>query len=99
MLEQGVNVVLDRYVYSNMAFQGSKLKNELETLEFFSWVEKLEFELLELPKSDINILDKPSHKVKPNDFYNIADFTLIYEGLLSDYPMRHQLTYLKMAKA
>ena len=55
LLEQGVNVVLDRYVYSNMAFQGSKLKNELETLEFFSWVEKLEFEMLELPKSDINI--------------------------------------------
>ena len=52
-----------------------------------------------LEKSDINILDKPSHKVKPNDFYNAADFTLIYEGLLSDYPMRHQLTYLKTVKA
>ena len=52
-----------------------------------------------LEKSDINILDKPSHRVKPNDFYNVEDFTLIYEGLLSDYPMRHQLTYLKTVKA
>ena len=50
-----------------------------------------------LEKSDINILDKPSHKVKPNDFYNLENFTLEYEGLLSDYPMRHNLNYLQVA--
>ena len=52
-----------------------------------------------LEKSDISILNKPSHEVKPNDFYNLEDFTLEYEGLLSDYPMRDQLTYLQMVKA
>ncbi len=55
LLDNGTNVILDRYVYSNMAFQGAKFKDDINKLQFFEWVEKLEFELLELPKSDINI--------------------------------------------
>ncbi len=55
LLKNGTNVILDRYTYSNMALQGAKLKNDLERINFFKWIEKLEFELLELPKSDINI--------------------------------------------
>ncbi|MCI8778668.1 MAG: deoxynucleoside kinase [Bacilli bacterium] len=54
-LNAGINVVLDRYVYSNMAFQGAKFKDDLQRLQFFEWIESLEFGLLELPKSDINI--------------------------------------------
>ncbi len=63
-LNGGINVVLDRYVYSNMAFQGAKYKDDLTKLQFFEWVQKLEFDLLELPKSDINIfLHVPTDKV------------------------------------
>lgn len=54
-LNAGINIVLDRYVYSNMAFQGAKFKDDLQRLQFFEWIEPLEFGLLELPKSDINI--------------------------------------------
>lgn len=54
-LNAGINIVLDRYVYSNMAFQGAKFKDDLQRLQFFEWIESLEFGLLELPKSDINI--------------------------------------------
>jgi len=54
-LKNGFNVVLDRYVYSNMAHQGGKLKNFKERDEMFSWIEKLEFDLLELPKADIKV--------------------------------------------
>lgn len=54
-INNGINVILDRYTYSNMAFQGAKLNSDNEKLELFSWLEKLEFEFLELPKSDINI--------------------------------------------
>ena len=54
-LNAGINIVLDRYVYSNMAFQGAKFKDDLQRLQFFEWIETLEFGLLELPKSDINI--------------------------------------------
>ncbi|MGL5316557.1 MAG: hypothetical protein ACRC92_25090 [Peptostreptococcaceae bacterium] len=52
-----------------------------------------------LVKSNINILEKPSHEVRPNDFYDLDKFTLEYEGLLSKYGMDDH-TYLgEMAKA
>ena len=54
-LKNGFNVVLDRYVYSNMAHQGGKLSNKEERDKMFSWIEKLEFDLLELPKADIKV--------------------------------------------
>lgn len=54
-LKNGYNVILDRYVYSNMAHQGGKLKTYEERLELFSWIEKLEFDLLELPHADIKV--------------------------------------------
>jgi len=54
-LDYGINVVLDRYSYSNMAHQGCKLETKQERDELYSWIEKLEFELLELPKADIRV--------------------------------------------
>ena len=54
-LKNGFNVVLDRYVYSNMAHQGGKLTTKEERDEMFTWIEKLEFELLELPHADIKV--------------------------------------------
>lgn len=38
-----------------------------------------------LEKSSIDLFDKPSHEVRPNDFYGLSRFTLEYEGLLSQY--------------
>ena len=55
LLENGVNVILDRYVYSNMAHQGGKIKEKEERLELYNWLETLEFDLLELPHADIKI--------------------------------------------
>lgn len=55
LLDNGMHVILDRYVYSNMAHQGSKFKTKEERLDMFKWIEKLEFELLELPRPDIAI--------------------------------------------
>jgi dTMP kinase len=49
------NLVLNRYVYSNMAHQGGKISNEEERKEMYNWIEKLEFDLLNLPKADIKI--------------------------------------------
>lgn len=54
-LEQGTNVILDRYVYSNMAHQGGKLHSEKEREELFEFIKKLEFDLLELPEPEIKI--------------------------------------------
>ena len=55
LLENGVNVILDRYVFSNMAHQGGKIGNEKERNEMYEWLENLEFNLLNLPKPDIGL--------------------------------------------
>lgn len=54
-LDYGINVVLDRYAYSNMAHQGGKLETKEERNQLYTWIEKLEFDLLELPKADIRV--------------------------------------------
>lgn len=56
LLSNGVNVILDRYMYSNMAHQGGKIKDKDERLKMYEWLDKLEFGLLELPKADIKVL-------------------------------------------
>ena len=55
LLNNGVNVILDRYIYSNMAHQGGKISDDKKRNEMYDWLEKLEFELLELPHADIKI--------------------------------------------
>ncbi len=50
-LHLGINLILDRYVESNMAHQGGKLISE-EKEDFFKFLEELEYGLLELPKPD-----------------------------------------------
>ena len=54
-LEEGYYVVLDRYVSSNMAHQGSKIEDPDERFNLFKWIDKLEYWLLELPKADLTI--------------------------------------------
>lgn len=48
-------VILDRYTFSNMAHQGSKLKTFEERKEMYAFLETLEFKLLELPRPDLVI--------------------------------------------
>ncbi len=55
MLDNGYNVILDRYVYSNMAHQGGKIKNAKKRHKMYKWLEQLEFDLLGLPEPDIKI--------------------------------------------
>lgn len=55
LLENGVNVILDRYVYSNMAHQGGKIIDKEERNHLYEWLETLEFDLLELPHADVKI--------------------------------------------
>ena len=56
LLDSGVNVILDRYVYSNMAHQGCKINDEEKRKEFINKMEVLEFGLLELPTPDLTVL-------------------------------------------
>ena len=54
-LNQGINVILDRYIYSNMAHQAGKIGDEKERGKMYKWLETLEFDLLKLPHADIRI--------------------------------------------
>jgi dTMP kinase len=55
LLDNNVNVLLDRYVESNMAHQGGKLHTSEERLAMYRWLENLEYGLLELPKPDLTV--------------------------------------------
>ena len=54
-LDDGYFVICDRYVTSNMAHQGSKIKDDDERFHMYQWIDKLEFWLLDLPKPDKTI--------------------------------------------
>ena len=55
-LEQGYLVLLDRYVYSNIAFQCAKLSDPVTQSELRNWILKLEYEYNGIPKPDLNLL-------------------------------------------
>ncbi len=54
-LEDGYDVILDRYTTSNLAHQGSKIKDKDERFDMYQWIDKLEYWLLKLPKPDETI--------------------------------------------
>ena len=54
-LDDDYFIICDRYVSSNMAHQGSKIKNDEERFHMYEWIDKLEFWLLGLPKPDKTI--------------------------------------------
>lgn len=60
VLEDGGTVLLDRYVYSNIAYQCAKLSDPEEAERLRDWIFNTEYGDFELPKPDLNIfLDVP----------------------------------------
>ena len=59
-LKAGKIVILDRYTYSNIAYQCAKIEDSIKRDELMKWILKLEFEHFAIPKPDLNIfLDVP----------------------------------------
>jgi dTMP kinase len=54
-LAEGKIVLSNRYVGSNMAHQGSKFNEPIEKRSFFVWEDSMEFQLLNIPRPDINL--------------------------------------------
>lgn len=66
-LAAGKTVLLDRYVYSNIAYQCSKLASEEEAEALRQWIFETEYNGFSLPKPDLNIfLDVPISFVESN---------------------------------
>lgn len=60
VLEEGGHILLDRYVYSNIAYQCAKLSDETEARALREWIFNTEYGPFGLPKPDLNIfLDVP----------------------------------------
>ena len=60
ILRNGGTVLLDRYVYSNIAYQCAKVKNSEEAADLREWIFNTEYGSFELPRPDLNIfLDVP----------------------------------------
>ena len=59
-LSEGKIVLLDRYTYSNIAYQCAKLSDNSSREKLMQWILALEFEHFAIPKPDLNIfLDVP----------------------------------------
>ncbi|MBQ7222111.1 MAG: dTMP kinase [Bacteroidales bacterium] len=59
-LNEGYYVILDRYVYSNIAFQCAKLSSESDAAQLRDWIFDLEYNHYGIPKPDLNLfLDVP----------------------------------------
>jgi len=56
ILGSGTNLVLDRYISSNMAHQGGKIEDPNERKNFFEFLDTLEHGLLKLPRPDKTVL-------------------------------------------
>ncbi len=64
-LENNDVVVLDRYTGSNVGHQGAKLADKEERKKYTDWLFNLEYEILQIPKPDLNIvLDNPMDVIK-----------------------------------
>jgi dTMP kinase len=54
-LAKGKTVLVDRYVLSNIAFQGAKLENETDRQKLIKWITELEYSYHKIPKPDLSI--------------------------------------------
>lgn len=81
-LADGGTVLLDRYVYSNIAYQCAKLESAQEAEELRGWINDTEYGPFGLPRPDLNIfLDVPiSFVEKSLNAYRSGDDRDYLEG-------------------
>lgn len=66
-LDEGATVLLDRYVYSNIAYQCAKLHSDEERSALRDWIFNTEYNDFNIPRPDLNIfLDVPTSFVESN---------------------------------
>jgi len=54
-LESGVHFISDRYASSNVGHQGGKFNSDEERMEYFKWLDRIEYETFGIPKPDLVI--------------------------------------------
>lgn len=56
MLAEDKIVLTNRYVTSNAGHQGGKIPDQADRVEFYKWLNDLEFGIFHIPKPDLNII-------------------------------------------
>lgn len=62
-LNKGIPVICNRYVESNMAHQGGKIREPKERVEIIKWLEELEYNSLKIPRADLVVFLYVPHVV------------------------------------
>lgn len=55
-LESGMHVISNRYVTASMGHQGGKIDDKEVRHRYFQWLDHLEYNVMGIPKPDINII-------------------------------------------
>lgn len=55
-LDAGKIVISDRYVTANAGHQGGKIDDKQERAKYFKWLNDFEYNVLKIPKPDLNII-------------------------------------------
>lgn len=106
-LKNGYIVLLDRYTYSNIAYQCAKLEDPAEQGNLMKWILDLEFRHFGIPVPDLNIfLDVPNSftrkklsATRTGEDRNYLNGTAdIHEGSLT-FQAKVREMYLKVSKA
>ena len=95
-LKEGYFVILDRYVSSNMAHQGSKILDDEERFNFFRWIDKLEYWLLELPKPDYTIYLHVPFEITKELMKNRENLDLVEKN--DDHLIRAERVYIELSE-
>lgn len=106
-LKEGKIVILDRYTYSNIAYQCAKTGSVREEKKLRKWILDLEFEHFAIPQPDLNIfLDVPfrftenklTAERKGNDRVYLKGLEDIHESSLN-FQKRVREIYLNVASS
>jgi len=105
-LSEKYYVILDRYTYSNIAYQCAKTKTKPEAEKLKNWILNLEFEHFAIPKPDINIfLDVPfrftEEKLSNNRLGDDRNYLMGYRDIHEsslDFQKNVRETYLSVAE-
>lgn len=55
-LDDGYIVISNRYVTASAGHQGGKIEDEAQRVQFFKWLDNLEYNIFGIPKPDLNII-------------------------------------------
>jgi dTMP kinase len=97
IINSGTNLILDRYIESNMGHQGGKKKTKEEREKIYKFLNKLEYGLLELPRADLTLLLYMPHEIALELKKGREDLTDQHENNC-EHLINAENAYLELAK-